>query len=200
MLDKTWFIALEVFSDSACSWWRIVLKPGYSVHKVRHVCVLSNVEMQLPMRVACSFPRPWQLFGSAERLNFLGGASSGVGFKASYASRCLLRWRRWSRVGLVGPPKLAPLSVEWRHSIKVQVELCEPPCLERKFLSALVYRLLCHANTVFYWSSKCHLWKDCTKPHCCFVGELKSKLFLLNQCTAWFHKCLCFYSESGGKL
>lgn len=35
-----------------------------------------------------------------------------------------------------GTPKLILLSMEWRHTTKVQVELCEPPRLQRKFLSS----------------------------------------------------------------
>lgn len=53
-----------------------MLQPGYSADKVRHVCVLSNVEKQPFMRDACTFPRPRQLFGSGERLNFLDGFQS----------------------------------------------------------------------------------------------------------------------------
>lgn len=97
----------------------------------------------------------------------------------------------------MGPPKMTLPSVEWRHSIKVQLELCEPTCLERKFLSASVYRLLCHANTVFYWSCKRRVWRDCAKPHCYFAGGLKSKWFLLNQCTVT-PQMPALYSEGGG--
>ena len=95
----------------------------------------------------------------------------------SYASSCLSQRRRWES-GVVGTPKLTLLLMEWRHTTKVQVELCEPPCLERKFLSsATVCWLLRHADTVVYWSYKHHLWKDCIKTYCYFGGVLKSKWF-----------------------
>lgn len=77
-----------------------------------------------------------------------------------------------------GTPKLILLSMEWRHTTKVQVELCEPPCLQRKFLSsARVYWLLYHADTGFFWSYRHRLWKDCVKTYCYFGGVLKSKWF-----------------------
>lgn len=166
MLDKTWSFTLEMFADSTRTWWRIILKSGYLVHKVRHVCVLVTWKCNLTwsFKIPALFSRPWQLFWGRRRAELFWWSRFRDRFQstARQATACP-SIGDGSQGG--GTPKLTLLSVEQEHSAKATGGALWSS-LSGKFLSSvMVYWLLCHASTVVYWSCRHHLWKDCVKTY-----------------------------------
>lgn len=195
MLDKTWSFTLEMFADSARTWWRIILKSGYLVHKVRHVCVLVMWKCNLTwsFKIPALFSRPWQLFWGRGKAEHFWWSHFRDRFQstARQATACP-SVGDGSQSG--GTPKLTLLSVEQGHSAKATGGALWSSLLSLESFYHLLWFIDSSAVPVRWFIGLAGIisGRIVLKPTAILRG-IKIQVVLLNQFTAWLHKCLCCY-------